>query len=604
MKNNSIRILDCTLITLLLLHLPAKAQLFQEVEIRDIASMNINYGNAVADYDLDGDLDIFIVAYNSFDPGDSQTWSRLLENRGGWFEDATVEAKLNDQYSNPQIKDNKIGASWGDYDGDGYPDLALLHAGKVELFHNDTDGTFTNVSETSNITSCDACVNASGLWWDFDNDSDLDFYVSDYQQPNRLFKNLGDGTFEDVSEVTNLADPGGTWCSIPIDANKDGWIDLYVVNDYGLSRFYINEQGNSFTEATEAYGLRNTGNAMGASIGDFNNDGEFDIYITNIAEFQSNALFVGQASGGFVEKAVELGVGNGHWAWGTCFFDADHDGDEDLYMVNGWGSLNYKNKFFKNMLQEGENIYQDWSDPAACDGNANGMSTEVFDYDADGDLDILVSNTDNKPYFYKNVGQAVNTNWLQIELEGTVSNRAAIGTSVTAAAGGEYWHRFYHGASIMGQSIKPVHFGLAENDKLDSLIINWPNGSTETYYDITVNQKLKVIEQQGIAGLVTGIATPKGSAVNQKEMRISPNPFNTDTKISLDLQSEGFLDLQVFNLQGKKIYESQELIRQPGHWQFSWNGVDNKLNKSLAGTYIIKVTLGNESWSGKVIYNP
>ncbi len=580
------------------------AQLFQEVSVRDLEGMEINYGNAVADYDQDGDLDIFVVAYNSFDANDPKTWSRLLENRGGRFEDATVSAKLGDQYSNAQIKDNKIGASWGDYDNDGYPDLLLLNAGKIQLYHNEKNGTFKDVSATANLTTCDKCVNASGLWWDYDNDGDLDLYISDYQQPNKLFRNDGVGRFEDVSSSTQLADPGGTWCSMPIDVNKDGWLDLYVVNDYGLSRFYINNNGVDFTEATVAYGLQNTGNAMGATIGDFNNDGEFDIYVTNIAEFQTNALFVGQTPSGFLEQAVDLGVGNGHWGWGTKLFDADHDGDEDIYLVNGWGSLTYKNKFFKNMTVEGENGFEDWSAIAACDGNANGMGAEVFDYDDDGDLDILVSNTDSKPYFYKNVGQAANSNWLQINLKGTVSNKSAIGTKVKAAANGKYWVRYFHGAAIMGQSIKPVHFGLGSETKIDSLIIEWPLGLKETYYDIIANQKVTVVENEGLESLITSIPDNKHNNKTIQSMLLYPNPFSTDLHLEINARQQGDLVIQYYSLVGKKIGESIHKIYQPGPWKFQlYREIKQKWNIT-PGTYLIKAQLGDQVWRNKVIFNP
>lgn len=578
------------------------AQTFHEVEIRDIAKMQINYGNAVADYDLDGDLDVFIVAYNPFDASDPQTWSRLLENKGGWFEDVTVDAGFGTQYSGGTAGDNKIGASWGDYDNDGYPDLFLAHGGGTQLYQNNGNKTFSDVSASSNIAPCKVCVNTSGLWWDYDNDGDLDLYISDYQNPNRLFNNQGDGTFKDLSLAAKLDDAGGTWCSIPIDANNDGWLDLYVVNDYGHSRFYINENGNSFRESTTAYGLKNTGNAMGATVGDYNNDGHLDIYITNIAEFQSNPLFAGKASGGFEERALEEGVENGHWAWGTHFFDADHDGDEDLYVVNGWGNLVYNNKFFKNLRSEGEDRYEDWSDIAACDGEANGMGAEVFDYDNDGDLDILVSNTDNKPYFYRNVGQAPGTSWLQVDLEGTVSNRSAIGTRLVAAANGKFWHRFHHGAGIMAQSIKPVHFGLGGAGTVDSLMITWPNGDLETIYDLKANQKVKIIEGVGVSGVVTALDPQHNVGSQPVSITAYPNPFYESVEFEVNARRGGTLHLQIYSLQGRKIFELQTNIASQTRWRRSWDGIDMTGKNQGAGMYIFHIMLNNERWSGKLLH--
>lgn len=603
------KIVNVPFLTVLLLYsmnptLSLRAQAFQEVEIRDIAKMRINYGNAVADYDQDGDLDVFIVAYNSFASNDPESWSRLLENKGGWFEDVTISAGFGSQYANSAASDNKIGASWGDFDNDGYPDLFLAHSASIQLYRNMGNGTFSDVSAKSNITPCAACVNTSGLWWDYDNDGDLDLYISDYQNPNRLFNNQGDGTFAEVTLAVGLDDHGSTWCSIPFDVNGDGWMDLYVINDYGQSRFYVNENANFFRDSTIKYGLRNTGNAMGVTIGDYNNDGYFDMYITNISEFQGNALFTGSTSGGFSEEAVAQGVENGHWGWGTHFFDADHDGDEDLYLVNGWGSLTYKNKFFKNLRSEGENRYEDWSEVSACDGEASGMGMEVFDYDNDGDLDILVSNTDNKPYFYRNIGPAPGTNWLQVDLQGTISNRSAIGTRLMAAANGKFWYRYHHGAGIMAQSIKPVHFGLGDAAKVDSLLITWPNGDQETVYDLKANQKVKIIEGSGVERIITALDEGKGLRSEDEIIKIYPNPFLEFVEFDLSVKSRGTLYFEIYSLQGEKIFESLDRIDYPTTWHGSWDGIDGNGIKRAGGMYVFHIRLGNEVWSGKLLYQP
>ncbi|MEM9849370.1 MAG: VCBS repeat-containing protein, partial [Bacteroidota bacterium] len=275
------------------------AQAFQETFIRDLAKMKNNYGNAVADYDQDGDLDIFVVAYEEFERGKPETWSRLLENRGsGWFEDVTVAAGFREQYNHPNRRANKLGAAWGDYDNDGFPDLLLTHAGSVQLYHNKGDGTFEEVPAIAAMEDCPTCVNTSGLWWDYDRDGFLDFYISDYGtfSPNRLYRNLGNGSFQNVTFETGLGDDRSAWSSAAFDVNRDGLLDLYINNDYGFSRLYLNEKGKTFREATNEYGLRNTGNGMGFAIGDYNNDGHFDIYVTNISELLPNPLYTGSAS--------------------------------------------------------------------------------------------------------------------------------------------------------------------------------------------------------------------------------------------------------------------------------------------------------------------
>ncbi|MEM9886748.1 MAG: FG-GAP-like repeat-containing protein [Bacteroidota bacterium] len=571
------------------------AQAFQETFIRDLAKMKNNYGNAVADYDQDGDLDIFVVAYEEFERGKAETWSRLLENRGsGWFEDVTLAAGFGEQYSHPSLRANKLGAAWGDYDNDGFPDLLLTHAASVQLFHNEGDGTFEEVPEIATMEECPTCVNTSGLWWDYDRDGFLDFYISDYAtfSPNRLYRNLGDGTFQNVTNETGLGDDRAAWSSAAFDVNGDGWLDLYINNDYGFSRLYINEEGKHFREATAEYGLRNTGNGMGFTIGDYNNDGYFDLYVTNISELLPNPLYTGNASGVFTNEFEAQKVGYGNWAWGTHFFDADHDGDEDLYLVNGFEGLIYNNKFFKNDLAQGKEGFTDWSVQAACDGIASGMSLEVFDYDEDGDLDMLVSNTNDHPYLYQNTGRASQSNWLQIELEGTTSNRNAFGSIVQAKGKGRLHQRYHHGANIMSQSIKPVHLGLGDMKVIDTLLVIWPTGEQEAFYDVPTNQKIKIIETP----LVSSI-TENHFADALQIHSIAPNPFTDFVLLDVELAKSSELNYQLFSSTGRQVSAVFDRKLAAGRHQIRWNVAANL----SAGLYFYCIQMDDEIQSGKLI---
>ncbi|MEM8526905.1 MAG: FG-GAP-like repeat-containing protein [Bacteroidota bacterium] len=585
----------CVPFILLLCAQKGHAQAFQEIFIRDLAKMKNNYGNAVADYDQDGDLDIFMVAYEEYERGKPETWSRLLENKGsGWFEDATEAAGFREQYSDPSLRANKLGAAWGDYDNDGFPDLLLTHAGSVQLFHNQGDGTFEEIPKIAEMEQCPTCVNTSGLWWDYDRDGFLDFYISDYGafSPNRLYRNLGDGTFQNVTYETGLGDDRRAWSSAAFDVNGDGWLDLYVNNDYGFSRLYINEAGKTFREATYEYGLQNTGNGMGFTIGDYNNDGYFDIYVTNISELLPNPLYTGNASGVFTNEFEAQNVGYGNWAWGTHFFDADHDGDEDLYMVNGFQGLIYNNKFFKNNLAQGKQGFTDWSTQAACDGIASGMSLEVFDYDEDGDLDMLISNTDDHPYLYQNVGRASQTNWLQVELEGTTSNQNAFGAVVKAKGKGRLHQRYHHGANIMSQSIKPVHLGLGDMEIIDTLLVIWPTGEEEALYDVPTNQKIKIVETPKVS------TTTKNQYSNTLKINsISPNPFNDFVVIDIELTQSSELNYRLFSSTGQQVGQGNSSILSAGKHRVQWT-VGADLSE---GFYFYQVRIGEEVKSGKLV---
>lgn len=579
--------------------------------------MKINYGNAVADYDLDGDLDVFIVAYNSFDANDETTWSRLLENINGRLEDVTKDAGFGIQHSNAEKQDLKLGASWADYDNDGYPDILLSHQNGTQLYKNMGDKTFKDVTREAKIEPCLSCNNSGSLWWDYDNDGDLDLYLFYLEDENRLFNNQADGTFEEIIGALNINDGNRTWSSLPIDANHDGWLDLYVVNDFGLSNFYLNQEGQSFVNVTDAYNLRNTGCGMGSTIGDFNNDGYYDIYVTNIAESKSNPLFMGTAEGPFVNVTNQEGVGNGHYGWGTRFLDADNDGDQDLYVVNGEADLHYENVFFKNLRKEGEQKFTDWTNESAANGIHNGMGAEVFDYDEDGDLDILVSNTNNAPYLYKNT-TAISDAWLQVNLEGITSNKNAFGSKLIAYVEGDSIHRLLHGATIMGQSVKPAHFGLGNVNKIDSLFIQWPNSIQEKIYDIAINQKIKIVEQQGMQEgdfyiLEEEEATPEidsvlfdeipNDKVLEKDLIVHPNPFKEHITFNFLNKETGVLRLSIYTIVGAKVFSLEQEIGTSNDWVLQWNGESNNGVKLTSGLYVYKVSLANKKWSGKLLLN-
>ena len=181
------------------------AQNFVRVEDQaGLGHLTHNNGVAVADYDRDGDLDIFMVGFWSFDPFDETTWSRLLKNNGdATFEDVTLEAGFDHQFVNTDIaaaRGEKMGAAWGDYDNDGYPDLFLTNSREDQLYHNEGDGTFVDRTEQAGVVGCHQCYSASGLWWDHDRDGDLDLYVSVLNGNNIMYENKGDGTFKNITQ--------------------------------------------------------------------------------------------------------------------------------------------------------------------------------------------------------------------------------------------------------------------------------------------------------------------------------------------------------------------------------------------------------------------
>ena len=494
------------------------SQSFDRIEsIANLDVLSENNGVAVADFDQDSDLDIFVVAKGKDITGIEKTHSRLFRNdNNGAFTDVTSESGLTNLFpssefseSNPALDGVKYGASWGDYDNDGYPDLFLTYLFKVQLFHNNGDGTFTETTLDAGIDKQNNCWNTCATWFDYNNDSFLDLFVSDWEKCgyNTFYINNGDGTFENVTQEFGFEVPNRrSYLAFPFDINEDGWMDIYLTNDNTYpNELFVNNNGNGFSEQAQAYGMDNAENDMGIAIGDFNNDSFFDFYITTII---SNVLLQNNGDNTFNNISEQENLDSIGWDWDTVFSDFDLDGDEDLFVVNGFNiSGPQNNRFFKNMLIEGSGGFIDYSEDSNLLAETMSVGSTCFDYDNDGDLDILVTNNDRDSYFYENktinFNESHNYNWLKIDLEGTISNRDAIGTIITLETNNGSLKRYYNGIGFLSQNLQPVHFGLGEETSINEIKIKWPSGLIETFQNFESNTILKFTEGQGYETIST-----------------------------------------------------------------------------------------------------
>lgn len=579
------------------------AQSFELVTDQSGLSLPIRAnGVAVADYDLDGDLDVYFVAISQYDEADLTTWNRLYSNNGdGTFSDVTLEAGvLSTLNGHPwSAMGNKFGAAWGDFNNDGYPDLFLTNVGPDELYRNNGDGTFTDVTVAAGVAGDDTSHNSSALWWDYDLDGDLDLYVSAWIGPNRMFENRGDETFIDVTAASALGDDGRTWTSLPIDANNDGLLDLYVVNDFGANKFYLSLGNKTFREATAQFGLEDEGHGMGVALGDYDNNGFFDIYLTNIQGLNPptpNPLFSNTGQGTFVNMSSAAGVEEAGWAWGTEFFDCDHDGDEDLYVVNGFMIEPGENSFFVN---GGSGNYLNRSTESGADGSAEARGLVVFDYDGDGDLDMLVANFREAPSLYRNV--TAKQNWLQVELEGAVSNRNAFGAIVRVTANGKTYHRSNNGVDFLGQSILPLHFGLGNAQVAEEVVVTWPTGENQIFQNLWVNRTIRIKEGEGI---ITSVTPPAVELTPDSFQLLGnfPNPFNASTVVEFALPDPGSVDLRIYNLLGQELFSVRLNGLDAGSHRFRWNGTDRNGNPLGSGFYLYNIVYQDAVRTGKILY--
>lgn len=493
------------------------AQTFDRVEtIVGLGELQNNNGIAVADYDGDNDLDIFVVAKAIDDPENPITLSRLFRNNNdGSFTDVTEEAGFSEMYAPEMAPEEftgldgyKFGASWGDYNNDGFPDLFMTFLDEVQLWRNLGNGTFADVTEISGITSVNDCGNTGATWFDYNNDGFLDLFIADWARCSKstLYLNDGDSTFTDVSQTTGISNTNiyASFVGLPFDFNSDGFMDLYVSNDLGEpNELFINQSGTSFVDEAVSYNVNTTGDDMGIAVGDYNLDGLFDIFVTAIDD---NFLLTNNGDGTFSELADANGVGNSLWSWGTRFSDFDLDGDEDLFVANGFVPNRRgeePNFYYRNMASQGSSSFVDFSSQLGL--NELGISVEAndFDYDNDGDVDLLVTNSDRSVFFYENktlnYDDTVSTlSWYKVVLQGTTSNRDAIGTTVTLTTDIGVFKRYYSGVGFLSQNLQPLHFGLNNATEITQIQVEWPSGLEETYNNLETNKTVKVVEGQGI----------------------------------------------------------------------------------------------------------
>ncbi|MGC1471703.1 MAG: FG-GAP-like repeat-containing protein [Psychroserpens sp.] len=492
------------------------AQTFEQVQVSSgLGILENNNGVAVADYDNDNDLDIFVVALAQDVDSDERTKSKLFRNNNnGTFTDVTLEVGLTNLLPFNSIAEEffglkgfKHGVSWGDFNNDGFPDILFTHSEKIQLFINQ-GGLFSEVTTAAGLEAQSLCRYTGATWFDYNNDGFLDIYLSEWDvcETNSLYLNNGDGTFSNTTVQTQIqaTQSWASYTAVPFDINSDGWMDLYVSNDFNKpNHLFVNQNGSTFLDQSEDYGLNSMLDDMGVTFGDFNLDGHFDVFITGIDE---NSLLLNDGANHFTEATSANNITATGWAWGTRFADFDLDRDEDLIIVNGYEFENRStetNVYYKNVTSEGLSGFEDHS----ADLNFNALTVSVeavdWDYDNDGDLDIYVTNADQQSILYENKllnFDEVNTkHWFKVKLQGTVSNRDAIGTTLTITTASGVLKRYYTGVGFLSQSLQAVHFGLDTDTQIMQLQIKWPSGLIETFQNLEADTTVLAVEGQGVS---------------------------------------------------------------------------------------------------------
>ena len=483
--------------------------------------LNSSWALAWADYDGDGYVDIVTLGHVPQITGSiSQFWHN---NGDGTFTDVSSQVGF-DSHSNGDAHS----AVWADFDNDGLLDL-FIGKGTIktnpvnydDLWHHNSDGTFTNIAHSAGVESLGHRHRGGGAV-DYDNDSYLDIFALAYHRPqgglpNTLYHNNGDLTFTDVAALAGLDRPNienrtAAWS----DFDGDGLLDVFITRVDGL---YKNNGDGTFTDVTVAAGIVDGADeAQAAAWGDYDNDGHPDLYITfgptsavqDLAEIlltpetQSptrtplvvqtpNILYHNNGDGTFTDVTAQSGAVNTAGALGVTWVDYDNDGNLDLYIVN---SSRTPNRLFKN---NGNGTFTDVAAAAgvqAKPGQGRGSDASFADYDNDGFMDLFVCNgaaNEVGPYLlYHNNGNS--NGWLKVILQGTESNRCGIGAKLHLVAGGRSQYREYIGQHYMSQNYIPVHFGLSRAPQVSSLTITWPSGNVQTLTNLAINQTITVVE--------------------------------------------------------------------------------------------------------------
>ncbi|MFD2915997.1 FG-GAP-like repeat-containing protein [Psychroserpens luteus] len=547
------------------------AQIFEQAQVMaGLGDLENNNGVAVADYDNDNDLDIFVVAWAQDIEGDETTQSKLYRNNNnGSFTDVTAQVglanlhpvidEIDDFYG---LKGFKHGVSWGDYNNDGFPDLVFTHSNKLQLFINQ-NGIFTEVTVGAGLTQFSDCRHTGATWFDYNNDGFLDLYVNDWDacETNSLYLNNANGTFSNVTVETNMQDTGNnaSFMAMPFDINEDGWMDLYVSNDFNQpNSLFVNQNGNSFIEKAQLYGLDNMIDDMGIAVGDVNLDEKFDFFITGI---EMNDILVNDGTNHFFNDNIHNNLTETGWSWGTKLADFDLDSDEDLIIVNGFEFQDIStqnNVYYKNLTAEGSIGFEDISE--ALNFNALTVSVEAidWDYDNDGDLDIYVTNSDQQSILYENkllnFDEESTLQWFKVKLQGIVSNRDAIGAKLTLRTNEQNYVRHYTGVGFLSQSLQAVHFGLSNDIQIDKLEIKWPSGLVEIHENLEENTTILAIEGQGFTVLdilpsqkIYGCLDPFSCTYNPDATLDDGSCTYLDANAISGVTSSGFFRIEDYN---------------------------------------------------------
>ncbi len=502
-------------------------------------------GVAWIDYNQDGFLDAFFVnsGFTPFFHPETPPQPALYRNNGdGTFTDVTQQARIRADGT------FFFGVAVADFDNDGYPDIYMTGYRHSVLYHNNGDGTFTDVTAKAGVGDDGAWATAAG-WFDYDRDGKLDLLVTNYVQfdvdhpvscgqnkpgyraychPDsfsgtspRLYHNNGDGTFTDVTRKAGLVNTDGKSLALVLaDLNQDGWPDIFIANDTQRNFVYLNNGDGTFRDVsyTSGAGFSEDGKpeaGMSADAADVRNVGQYDLYVSHL-DFELNRYYRNNGDETFRDATIPSGLGQTNYlnsSFGARFLDFDNDGWRDLLVINGHILDNIVLYHPSVKYAEEKKLYRNSGNGRFVDATSTqnpgfraphvGRGLAVGDYDNDGWLDFLVNNNGEDAQLFHNAGaqrvSAKKNHWLEVHLIGTKSNRDAIGAALRLVAG-EFvsYDQAKGGMSYCSAQDPRIHFGLGAHAKIDALEISWPSGAHDVIQGLAADQIVTVEEGKGL----------------------------------------------------------------------------------------------------------
>lgn len=466
----------------------------QQISFTEVAgSMGINksyngqfLGGGVSfyDFDRDGLEDISLTS-------GAGEHIYLFHNEGNHFLDIRPNLAISDVDESETIL-------WADYDNDGDPDLLTINfLGQNKLYRNNGGEIFLDVTSSAGLIQ-GILPGTAATWGDIDNDGWLDLYVTNYSSinnagvvPNTLYRNNGDGTFQDITSLAGVADSVKQPLAVVfVDYDNDGWQDIYIANDKrNGNTLFKNNRDLTFSDVSAASGSDLAFDAMGLAVGDYDNNGFLDIYVSNGEE--GNGLLRNNGDGTFTDVAFALGVAVERVCWGTNFLDYDNDGDLDLFVCVSNGIPDRENRLFEN---NGDGTFMPAQAMISGNNNRQSYGTAIGDFNSDGFYDIAVVNVVNNFCLWENSGNM--NNWFKIYLEGSISNTDGIGSLIEIYQNGNRRILSTHsGISYLSQNTNSRIVGLGAAHSADAVLVRWPNGTVNVQNEVTAGELLRVREQ-------------------------------------------------------------------------------------------------------------